>query len=1303
MTLRRYLSLAALLLWPALAGAAEPAAKGLRYPCLTPDGKSVVFCYRGDLWIAPTDGSRNADRLTIHEDQDTLCRVSPDGKSVAFSSRRNGGYDLFVVPMAGGLPKQITFHGGVEILCEWSPDGKRILFMSNRDPGGGRTDLYEVDLEGGTPRRITRDGAREAAYSPDGTKIAYVRGFNDIYWDNYQGSANYDIHVVDAKGGTPRRLTSTPGNERFPCWSADGKTIWFVAEENGVANFYAMPAEGGPRTAVTKYQGNDLQRPCLAYDRRTAVFELAGQLFTADLTAPAEKPTPLKINIESDVRNSGVEVRTITSGGEQVHVSADGRTLAFTLRGDIWTMPSAGGNARRVTQGPANDQWPRLSPDGQRIAYFSNQSGNNDIYILELRTGQTRAVTNSRADEFFQNWSPDGKRLVFCREINGNKDIWTIHLESGQEAQLTREPAPDDDPSWSPDGQLIVFDSGRGGTQDIYVMNADGSGVRQVTQGAAFFQVPSFSPDGRMIVFESFQPGSGQSGGLFVVGAQGGQTMQISRDGTTACWSPDGSTIFFAADRGGDNNGIFRVPAPTSIGGGERVPFVGTVEVDLKQELGNLFDEAWTALRDGFYDAKMHKVDWNQMKTKYRDIAIDTENKEEFQNVIRQMLAELGASHLGISGGSRPGSSVTPPGEQTGYLGVEFAETPAEGGARLIERVIPGGPGDKAGLRVGDVVTRIGKETLQAKTNLDLVLAGLVGKDTAIAYRPASAAGLGDERTLSLKPLGWNQIADLEYQNWVSTCAKRVQEATKGADGEVAYIHLSQMDPGNLLKFQQAIASWSRDKRKLGLILDVRNNGGGNIHQQLISILQSRPLAEVQMRGGPRVPQPQLYWDRPVVVLINERSFSDAEVFPYMFRAAGLGQIVGVPTAGGVIGTNDITLSDGSRFRVPRTGFWGMDGTNLEGLGVKPDILVEETAEDRLQGRDPQLAKAIEVVRSLVKTPATPKTETPKPVPAPAPTPTPTPTPENPTAAAPGLDTLADATAGEWVRYRALVPGQEGESVIKVMVSRIEGGTVFFAKEIEKGRGDLVPLPDQMERKPVLEVLKGMGQLLGHDLFEGKVAEATVAMVRAKLKWPDGTEIACTFTNAVPAYGLLKVEIGKSTVLEAIEWGVPKPATPEVASVPPAPPAPPPAPAEAAPARPPHPIWDAKAGEWLKFRRPGPNGREMELKLTVASVSDDEVVLDQVVSVAGREMPGPQLRRPRQKELVPPGDLPAESYGKETLTVAGQTFECIVMTAVDPQGGRFKYWHCVELPVNGLVRMEREGELVLELLAWGNG
>ena len=220
-----------------------------------------------------------------------------------------------------------------------------------------------------------------------------------------------------------------------------------------------------------------------------------------------------------------------------------------------------------------------------------------------------------------------------------------------------------------------------------------------------------------------------------------------------------------------------------------------------------------------------------------------------------------------------------------------------------------------------------------------------------------------------VKPMSSGQYRTIQAARWVSGNGNKVRKATKG---QIGYIHLSGMNPQNLQKFQRAVANWNRRSRIKGMIIDVRENGGGNIHQQLMQILTARPYARVSMRGSPlKVTQPALYWDKPVVVLINERSFSDAEVFPYIFKAMGVGKVIGVPTPGGVIGTNDITLSDGSTFRIPRTRYEGMDGTNLEGHGVKPDILVEMTSQDRIEGRDPQLKKAIDVVMAEVKAEAT--------------------------------------------------------------------------------------------------------------------------------------------------------------------------------------------------------------------------------------------------------------------------------------------------------------------------------------------
>jgi tricorn protease len=1245
------------------AGAADESTQGLRYPALTPDGKAVVFCYRGDVWIAALDGKGPAQRLTIHEAQDTICRVSPDGQKIAFTSSRNGNYEIYVMPVTGGEPRQLTFHTGVDVLCEWSPDGKRLLVASSRDLGEGQLDLYEVSLDGGTPRRITFDGAREGSYSPDGSRIVYVRGFASIYWDNYTGAANYDLYVVDAKGGAPVRLTETEGNERFPFFSQDGREVWYVAEEKGVANFYAMPVTGGERRRLTEY-ADDVHRPDIAWDGKTAVFELVGRLYMADLTAPAAKQTLMPLTVKSDVRGSGLELRTITSGGEHAHISPDGREIAFSLRGDIWIMPANGGEGRRVTSGPEKDEWPRFSPDGKRIAYFSDKGGSSNIYLLDPKSGKSAPVTRGPGNDFFHNWAPDGKKLVFCSERSGNREIWVVDLESQQLVQLTNHPASDDDPAFSPDGKLVAFDSGRDGVQAIYVMNADGSDVRRVSTGGGFFQVPSFSPDGKMIVFEAMNPTTGSSTGLHVVDLAGGRSMQISEDGTGACWSPLGDFIYFTAERGPES-GVFRVPAPRGVRAGERIAFIGRVEVDLRKELESLFDEAWTQLRNGFYDPKMHGVDWDAMKRKYRAWAIDAENKDEFHNVVRQMLAELGASHLGIGGGHR--SVVAPGAEPTGYLGIDFEQDPTEDGARKVARVIAKGPADQAGLRVGDVLTKIGGTALKADTNLDLLLQGTVGKPLAITYRPRTGLGLEPERAVQVTPLPAGRVNELLYDEWVETCRRRVEEATKGS---VGYVHLDQMNGENLRRFVQAVQQWANNPKIKGMILDIRNNGGGNIHLPLMQILTARPLARVTVRGRDPAVQPDTYWDRPVTLLINERSFSDAEVFPFMFKEAKCGQVIGVPTAGGVIGTNDITLSDGSNFRVPRTGFQSMDGKNLEGMGVKPDILVPMTTEDRLSGRDPQLAKAIEVLTKEIE-----ESEKAKPKPQAQEPPAPP-----PVVSADALHPLADARAGEWVRYRAVRSDTGEETLFKVTLVRVEDAQAHFEREIERGTPNAAVLPDRVARKSVLEVLPDFGELLGHEVHAAKVRDADAEVLVARIRRPDGTELRLTFTNAVPCYGLLRAEQGDSVVLEAIEWGAPA------------------APAAATEEGPPNPLFDAEVGEWVRLKFTGPRGA-IEVTRRVTGVSDDEVTMTVTAFVEGRAVDERTEQRPRSRVLAPLDGSPA-AFGRERLTVAGRELDCVVMTYTRA-GAEERAWFAAEVPVTGVVRQERAGAVVAELLDWG--
>jgi Tol biopolymer transport system component len=1314
------------------AAAAEKYTRGLRYPCLTPDHEAVVFCYRGDIWVADVDGERPARRLTIHEAQDTLPRVSPDGKTVAFSSQRNGAYDIFLVPIEGGEARQLTFHSGVEIVCDWSPDGKRLLFVSNRDASRYRLNVYEVAVSGGTPRQITKDGGRDATYTPDGKGIVYARGFNTIYQDDYEGSANYDLHHVGIEGGVPKRLTKSHGNERYPFVGADGKTLYFVAEEDKVANFYATTLAGGERRQVTHLEKTDVHRPDLDYDGKTVVYERWGQLFLTDLTAAEPQAKPIQLVVRGDVRHSGVAQRTVTAGAEQVDVSKDGSRLVFSLHGDIWLTAGSGGNARRLTSGPAVDEWPRFRPDGAKVAFQSDRSGNSDIFLLDVASGAISQVTKDKSGDFYHNWSPDGRKLVFCSERSGNRDIWTIDVESQEAQRLTTHSAADDDPVFSPNGRSIAFDSGREGTQAIFIMDANGSNVRRVTGASnAYYQVPSFSPDSSLIVYEIFNPASGRSGGLHVTAATGGESMQISSDGSTACWSPRGDFIYFSAGTSGSQE-IFRVPAPRTVENREKVPFIGTVEVDLRKELADLFEEAWRRLRDGFYDPKMHGVDWDAMKKKYRDMAVDAENKVEFQNVVMQMLAELNASHLGIHGGRKRSNTVSARVVPTGYLGVEFADRPLEDGGRKIELVFPGGPADRADLRVGDVILAVERKRIRPDTDLDQVLRGTVGKEIRVRYRPFTEEGHGTPREKRVKPISAGQLARMRHARWVAGNLVKVRKETKG---KVAYIHLNAMNAENLARFRRAIANWNLRQRSKrggpeGLIIDVRENGGGNIHQQLMEVLTARPFAQIQVRGSRiKMTQPTLYWDRPVVVLINERSFSDAEVFPYVFQHAGVGKVIGVPTPGGVIGTNDVTLSDGTTFRIPRVGYYGMDGTNLERLGVKPDILVEETAEDRLAGRDPQLARAIEVVMEQVeaaggggaspaKPPATkpPATEPPVDEPDPRePTPPPAPAPDEPDAgSASAMDPLADAKVGEWVRYEARLPGAQEPSVLKLRVVEVQGGTVYFDKEFESGPPAPLPLPADAPQVPLLEGLASMGRVLGQETriadVDGERAEVAIITLEAY-----GGQLRMYFTNAVPALGLWKVEIGKLPVFTARAWGRDEPREPAPAGAaagreaPLARPERAPRPEPGAPVEPSEavdaptdPLGDASPGEWIRFRSIV-QGKETIATLRVTEVTEDSVQLDSRVAYDGTEHRGAPLSRPRRPHLPVGGrGRTRVEVGRETLHVKGHALDCVTITRTSRRGRVDKRWICADVPVSGLVRQERDGELVKELLDWGS-
>ncbi len=941
-------------------------AAGARFANLSPDKKTVVFGLHGDLWSMPATGGR-ATRLTLHEAYDSKPMITPDGKQIVFVSDRSGSYDLWIMPIDGGQPRRLTFHNAGDVPTGFTKDGKGVLFSSRRGMGwnrGATDDVYMVSLNGGTPVRLTYAGGHSANTPDDGTTLYFVAGASDPKVQEYQGSAN-DRLFRQVAGGVPEELLGYRGNSREPWITDDGKRLYFTREVNGSFELFRCDNDANSCEQLTSLGDDGMSGVSISADETMAVFTWKFYLHSLDLTSPNAKPKLLKIEIREDSQGDRMVDRQFTSGIQRAHLSNDGRQIVFSLNGDLWVMDGNGGTARAITNDAFLNDNPKFSPDGKTVSFYSNRSGNNDIWLIDANGQNLRQFTNHAGDDFFQSWSPDGQWITWCSTRSGNKDIWVQRIDSVQAIQLTTAPGNDDDPCFSPDGKLIAFDSDRAGNADIYVMDADGNNQRRVYGTPAIEEVPAFSPDGRFIVFDRITRGTTSNQQDLVVTDLAGSGEVLIGMGAYATYTPDGKDILYVA-RGGT---LSYVPAPVGILSGRNVPFVAVRRVSEKEEMLKAFDEAWTAFRDGFYDPKFHGKNWEALGKKYRELVAACGCREEYLFYLNRMVGEVSASHTGANA-----STIKAAPFETGYLGMELVPEVMPGN-RLRMKVMSvdkDGPADKAWIRAGDYVFRIDRQQLSASDNFYAKLEGKVGQDVSlfVADNPDGR----NFREVTMKAESWMQRRQRLYQQYVT--GNKITTAQQSR-GSVAYVHIAAMNQNSLNQFTNEMASPQVQSAK-ALIIDVRDNGGGNIHQQLIDILSRKPYAYIQMRNGQRIGQPQFHWDRPIVVLINERSYSDAEVFPHAMKTLGMATIVGVQTPGAVIGTRDIQLSDGTSWRLPGSGFFNIDGTNQEHNGCKPDLEVVMTPADVLAGRDPQLAKGIEVLLEQLKNGKKPVTEGPR-------------------------------------------------------------------------------------------------------------------------------------------------------------------------------------------------------------------------------------------------------------------------------------------------------------------------------------
>jgi tricorn protease len=474
----------------------------------------IAFTYGGDIWVGSSGGG-SARRVTSHPGRELFPKFSPDGKWLAFTGQYDGNFNVYVMPSDGGQPKQLTFYQGesqplsdrMGVLNEvigWAPDGKSVIFLSRRDASNGWTKRpYTVSAEGGLAQPMFMDEGGLLSYSPDGSKIAYNRIFRNFrQWKRYTGGMAQDITIYDVKNNVVDGvIPHTDYTDTFPMWR--GNTIYFSSDRGPEhrLNLYSYDTGSKQVEQLTKFTEFDVMWPSLGPD--SIIFENAGYLYTFDLQSRQPKKLAIYVNGERDqaMKHWVNASRNITD----FDISPDGKRAVFAARGDIFTVPAKDGSTRNLTHtAGVREQKVAWSPNGQWIAYVSDRSGEDEIYVIpQDGMGAEEQITSGHKGFMFNPaWSPDGSKIAWA-----DKDctLWYIDIKEKKPVQVDHNKfAEIQNYNWSPDSKWLAYDKNQDtGFSVVYLYGLDEHKSTAVTSPLSNSFGALFDPDKRYLYFLS--------------------------------------------------------------------------------------------------------------------------------------------------------------------------------------------------------------------------------------------------------------------------------------------------------------------------------------------------------------------------------------------------------------------------------------------------------------------------------------------------------------------------------------------------------------------------------------------------------------------------------------------------------------------------------------------------------------------------------------------------------------------------------------------------------------------------------
>jgi tricorn protease len=990
----------------------------------SPDGSKIAFTgqYDGntEVFVVPAEGGipqRLTYTATLGRDDvsdrmgpnNIVMTWTPDGENILFRSRKKTfnsfkGH-LYKVSADGGMPEELPFPDGG--FSSFNANGNKLAynrvfreFRTWKYYRGGMADEVLIhDFNTHDTKAITNNNAQDI----------FPMWIEDEIFFLSDRDSTMNLFVYDINTGNSEKVTHfTDYDIKFP--SHYGTTIVF--EKGGF--IYTFDARTRKTSQVPITIHNDMisaREELIDVSKNIASINLSPSgervLFTArgDLfSLPAEKGITYNHS-----QTPGVHERN-------AQYAPNGKWMAWisdkTGEYEIWIKPANGeGDARQLTTGADTYKFNmRWSPDSRYIAWNDQHYR---LMLTETESGDTRQLAESdysRLSNF--TWSPDSRWIAFTDGMpNQLNTIKVVNIENNTINKVTEEWYDSRNPSFSADGKYLLFSSQRDfnptysrtewnhayiNTDRVYMAlltkdtpspfapknrdveivqeeekedkNGNGKDKQEKTTEIDFDGIakriislpiePAYyshiNAVGGKVYYNRYFQGGKEGNGLLMYDLEKENEEMLGDFNYTI--SPDNKKMLVGKDKTWKvidlPSSAVKLEEPLDLSGMK-------TKVDYRAEWQQIFDEAWRQMRDFFYVENMHGQNWQAIREKYNELIPYVNHRDDLNYVIGEMIGELNAGHAYVNTGDKPKADRI----KTGLLGAVIEKS--KSGHFQVKEILEGAPWSKKlasplqapGVDVseGDYILAVDRQPASEVNNLYELLVGKAGQTIELLVNDTPQI-IGAEKVL-VETI--DDVSELYYYRWVSENIQKVNEAT---DGQIGYLHIPDMGPEGLNQF---VRYFYPQIHKKGLIIDDRGNGGGNVSPMILERLAREAYRVNMRRNSPEVtPVPRKTLIGPKVALIDKYSASDGDLFAHGFKALGIGTTIGTRTWGGIVGiTGSLPFVDGTELRIPQFTSLTMDGEwMIEGVGVEPDIIVENDPWKEFNGEDQQLNKAIEVI-----------------------------------------------------------------------------------------------------------------------------------------------------------------------------------------------------------------------------------------------------------------------------------------------------------------------------------------------------